>query len=396
MSVERPGTPFVPEPSPEDVVPPGPLPAGSVDPLPGLPLDPLRGLRPAGAPPVDLFVAGTVFFDMIFSGLSARPSLGTEVLTQGLGSGPGGVANLAVAARRLGLRTSLASAFGEDVYGDYLWSTLVEQERVDLSPSRRFPGWATPVTVSLAYDRDRSMVTYQEPSPLGLDALVGEPPAALACLTDLGGCGVEWARRARQAGAMLFAGACWDPTGAWSPDLLARLDGCEALLVNLAEASAYARTRDVRRALARLAEHVPVVVITCGRDGAQAVDARTGEYVAEPGLAVRALDPTGAGDVFAASFVLGTLAGWPLAPRLRFANLAAGLSVGHYGGSLGAPCWHVVAEWWARTCAAPGSDDRMRAAYGFVADLLPADIVPDVPRATPTIRLRVPEPRPAS
>jgi hypothetical protein len=141
---------------------------------------------------------------------------------------------------------------------------------------------------------------------------------------------------------------------------------------------------------------VPVVVVTRGGDGAVAVDARTGEYVAEPGLAVEALDPTGAGDVFAAAFVLGTLAGWSLPVRVRFANLAAGLSVGHYGGALGAPCWHVLAEWWARLLATTAPGDPLRAAYGFVADLLPADVVPDVPRATPTIRLRVPSPRAAS
>lgn len=39
---------------------------------------------------------------------------------------------------RLGLRTSLAAAFGDDDYGDFCWRTLEEQEAVDLSRSRRF------------------------------------------------------------------------------------------------------------------------------------------------------------------------------------------------------------------------------------------------------------------
>ena len=50
-----------------------------------------------------------------------------------MGSGPGGVANLAVACSRLGLKTSLAAAFGEDLYGDYCRQTLSIQEGVDLA-----------------------------------------------------------------------------------------------------------------------------------------------------------------------------------------------------------------------------------------------------------------------
>ena len=53
-----------------------------------------------------------------------------------MGSCPGGIANLAIAASRLGLRTSLAASFGDDLYGDFLVRTLVE-EGIDLSLSRR-------------------------------------------------------------------------------------------------------------------------------------------------------------------------------------------------------------------------------------------------------------------
>ena len=67
---------------------------------------------------------------------------GTELLAEGMGSCPGGIANLAVAASRLGLRTALASVFGDDVYGDFLWRTLAEQEGVDLSRSRAADGLA--------------------------------------------------------------------------------------------------------------------------------------------------------------------------------------------------------------------------------------------------------------
>src|SRR5262249_22154499 len=46
---------------------------------------------------LDVFLTGTVFMDVIFTGLPGPPVPGTEILTSGLGSAPGGVANLAVA-----------------------------------------------------------------------------------------------------------------------------------------------------------------------------------------------------------------------------------------------------------------------------------------------------------
>ncbi|MGH3388544.1 MAG: carbohydrate kinase family protein, partial [Actinomadura sp.] len=109
---------------------------------------------------LDVFLSGRVFMDMIFTGLPGLPPPGTELITDGLGSAPGGIANIAVAMSRLGLRVGLAAVIGDDMFGSYLWRALSEQEGVDLSRSRRLPGWPTPVTVSLAYDSDRSMVTY--------------------------------------------------------------------------------------------------------------------------------------------------------------------------------------------------------------------------------------------
>ena len=65
-----------------------------------------------------------------------------------------------------------------------------------------------------------------------------------------------------------------------------------------------------------------------------------------PALRVPALDPTGAGDVFGAGIVLGTLSGWPLADRVAFATLCSSLAVQQFGGSLAAPGWGDIADWW--------------------------------------------------
>ena len=149
----------------------------------------------------------------------------------------------------------------------------------------------------------------------------------------------------------------------------------------------YTDTTCPRAAAHALTEHVPLAVVTLGAEGAYAVDGRTGETASVPAIEVEALDPTGAGDVFVAGFVTGTLAGWPLADRLAFAGLTAALSVQEFGGSLSAPGWAEVAAWWRRVGEFDEQDPVALRRYAFLEDLLPAGGGRAWPlrRAVPTI-----------
>jgi sugar/nucleoside kinase (ribokinase family) len=323
---------------------------------------------------VDVFLSGLLFFDAVFTGLDQPPTLGTEVWTKGMGSGPGGIANFAVALRRYGLGTALSAAFGDDFYGRYCWQALAEEEGVDLSRSRRFAGWPTPVTVSLAYGGDRALVTHGAAAPCTVDDLVGEPPRSRAAIVHIGPGTTRWVTAAHAAGSLVFADVGWDPSHEWSPALLEQLAVCHAFMPNEREAMSYTRTATPRAALARLAELVPLAVVTRGGDGAIAIDATTGETASVPGLGVDVLDPTGAGDIFGASLVAGTLAGWPLVQRLRFANLAAALSVQRIGGAAAAPGWDGIARWW-RALSARADDADLLRDYAFLSDVIPAGLL---------------------
>ncbi|MFC7546507.1 carbohydrate kinase family protein [Plantactinospora sp. GCM10030261] len=355
--------------------------------------DPLAGIRQRDLAAMDVFMAGTVFLDIVFTGLPSAPKPGTEVWAAGMGSAPGGIANLAVAAARLGLRTGLAAGFGDDAYGDFCWRTL-RQEGVELTGSRRFTHWHTAVTVSMAVDRDRSMVTHGHELPVPVDEMIGRPPrsrAVVASLGDVAG-GIElpgWARRARADGALVFADVGWDPSGTWNPGLADQLAECHAFIPNAVEAMSYTHARTPEAALRRVADWVPLAVVTLGGDGAMAIDATTGEEERVPPLPTVALDPTGAGDVFGAGLVLGTVAGWPLRERLLFAGLCAGLAVQHFGGSLAAPGWGDLLDWWRHTTeiAATGDPTAVELAnrYGFLPHLLPSGPVCEVRRAHATL-----------
>ncbi|NGN63378.1 carbohydrate kinase family protein [Streptomyces sp. A7024] len=350
-------------------------------------LDPLADIRASGDPDFDVYLTGTVFLDIIFTGMDHAPIRGTENWARGMGLSPGGIANMATALARLGLRTTLATTFGADLYGDYCQETLAEHEGVDLTPTQRVAGWHSPVTVSMAYEGERTMVTHEHPAPPApADCVLPRSRAGVASLEP--GRAQDWIRNAAQQGSKIFADVGWDDSGRWDPAALLDLEHCHAFLPNATEAQHYTRTDSPEAAVRKLAELVPLAVVTKGPDGAVAVDAATGEYASVPGVAVEPLDPTGAGDVFVAGFMTGTLAGWPLADRLAFANLTAALSVEHFGGSLAAPGWTEVAAWWT-AARARGGDLAKR--YAFLNDLLPAELggCPSTrPRAVPTIGFR--------
>ncbi len=355
-------------------------------------VDPLAALRTPGEPPWDVYLTGTVFLDIIFTGLDSAPVRGTESWARGMGSSPGGVANMATALARLGLRTSLAAAFGDDHYGEYCWDALETGEGIDLTPSRTVPGWHSPVTVSMAYEGERTMISHGHEPPPDAD-LIGEgapecPPRARAAIASLTpGRRAPWIAQAARKGARIFGDVGWDDTGAWDLAGLPDLEHCEAFLPNAEEAMRYTGAACPRAAAHALTDHVPVAVVTLGADGAYAVDRRTGETAEVPAIAVEALDPTGAGDVFVAGFVTGTLAGWPLADRLAFGGLTAALSVQEFGGSLSAPGWSEIGAWWRKVQSVDRQDPAALRRYGFLAGLVPEEAARPWPlrRAVPTI-----------
>ncbi|WP_396627639.1 carbohydrate kinase family protein [Luteitalea sp.] len=93
---------------------------------------------------------------------------------------------------------------------------------------------------------------------------------------------------------------------------------------------------DLETALRQLREsHDGLLCATIGAEGAVALDGT--RFIHSPGFKVHAVDTTGAGDVFRAGFIYGTLQGWDTEHVLRFANAAAGLSCTRPGAIGGVP-----------------------------------------------------------
>ena len=352
--------------------------------------DPLAGQRRPDDPPLDVLTTGPLFFDLVFTGLPRLPEPGEELSSTGMGSCPGGIANLATATARLGLRTGLAAGFGDDAYADWMWEVLEADEHIDLSASRRFPGFHSAITVSMAFRGDRGMVTHAHPLPESMDKALLAAPASRAAAIDLSAASGSWPAL-RERGTLIFADCGYDESGHWDQSFLEPLRYCHGFTPNAVEAMGYTRTDRPTDAVRKLADLVPLAVVTDGVGGSFAIDSGTGEEAYCPSVVVEAIDPTGAGDVFAASIVLGTLAGWPLEHRLRFASLSSSLAVRQFGGSLAAPGWGDIADWWDKL-SQRAADGDLRAAfiardYGFLADLVPTHAVHGVRRAEGTFAL---------
>ena len=233
--------------------------------------DPLEDQRTEQDPPLDVLSTGTVFFDLIFTGLGRMPVPGEELYTRGMGSCPGGIANLATALARLGLRTGLVAGFGDDAYADWMWDVLSTSEHIDLSSSPRLKDFHSAITVAMTVEGDRAMVTHMHDLPEPLQPHILDAPRARAAVLDLAGETSWWPTLAAR-GTTLFADIGYDESGRWDTADLEPLRHCHAFTPNAVEAMGYTRTDSPARAVRALAELVPLAVVTDGVAGSYAID----------------------------------------------------------------------------------------------------------------------------
>jgi sugar/nucleoside kinase (ribokinase family) len=98
----------------------------------------------------------------------------------------------------------------------------------------------------------------------------------------------------------------------------------DLLIANEAEIRALTRMDDHEAAIAALAPKVPLLLVTRSEKGAIAVEG--GRRADDP-----VIDTTGAGDLFAAGFLLGVARERPLEQSLRMGAVAAAEVISHFG-----------------------------------------------------------------
>jgi len=118
------------------------------------------------------------------------------------------------------------------------------------------------------------------------------------------------------------------------PHCAALIDQVDFLIVSSGFLSEYTGISDPIEAFRSLGQGFHgFLAMTLGKNGAMAWVAE--QCIQFPGLSIKAIDTTGAGDIFHGAFIYGLLENWPLNKIMAFANSAAGLSCTALGAQSG-------------------------------------------------------------
>ncbi len=283
--------------------------------------------------PFDLICIGTALVDSLITGFDPEPvSASGYRADSGTLSVGGEAANAAMAAARLGLRTAIVCALGNDEAGDMVRRALM-RGGVDVSRISQAP--STPVsTLFIRRDGTRRSVTngahrynfHPERTPA---AFAGARALILGSLLrapfDDPGIILSVLKAARSSGQTVFADTKL-PNFRFLKlsDLEDALPLIDYLMPNEDEAAYLSGKKDPEEmADVLLSRGAQRVVIKLGARGCL-LKTRRGT-LRLPGYAVRAVDATGAGDNFAAGFVSELLRGAAVEEALRFANACGAL-----------------------------------------------------------------------
>ncbi|MBH5367497.1 ribokinase [Bradyrhizobium glycinis] len=296
-----------------------------------------------------VFVAGSINMDVVAIA-ERHPRIGETVAGRQVLYFPGGKgANQAVAASRLGARTTLIGRLGRDSFGAELKAFLGEQG-IDLGYVVETAETHTGTAIITVAEADNTIVVVP-----GANGLVGADDVSVVPLLkgDVAVSQFEiplpaiaaFFHRARAAGAVTVLNPA--PAQKMPGELLALVD---ILVLNetelgflagveLSESDAAARIIDVARQLQ--AHEDQTICVTLGKRGVLALAGR--EEIEVPGRVVKAVDTTGAGDCFVGALAEQLADGAALRDALTFANAAASISVQRMGAGPSMPTADEVA-----------------------------------------------------
>jgi len=242
-------------------------------------------------------------------------------ITEHLISCGGQVATTLATCAAMGLTTSYIGTLGSDEHGLHMRDEL-RRRGIDLSHVIvRDAG--NPFAVILLDDREGERVVLWKrdprvaltPAEINRDAIAS---ARLVHVDDVDlDASIEAARLAREGGRPVTS-----DIERTTDDVRALVDAVTIPIFAEHVPAALTGERDLARALAMLRR--PHHQMLC-------VMLAAGEFIEEPGIAVKTVDTTGAGDVFRGAFIYALLRGDRPRDILRFANAAAAVSCTRVG-----------------------------------------------------------------
>lgn len=312
----------------------------------------------------EVLVVGRYFVDLVLGGLPAPATPGREVFAERFDLCPGGAFTLAMGLHRLGHDVLWSVDFGNDVFSREVLE-LARRERLNETFFRFHDIPLRAVTVAVSDSSDRAMISYVDrvrPPALSDVVRICRPRMVMLPLLEYDDATRAGLRTVREMGGGVFMD-CQDVTGTLADRRLRdTLSLVDVFAPNATEAMGLTGASTVDDALRTLADVVDTVIVTCGPEGARA--ARGGRRYEVAGIAVDAVDTTGAGDCFDVGFIHGHLSGRSLSDCLAI-GVACGAAAVTGPGSSAALHLSELPRWLCRVPGRqPAGDARPNAVIG--------------------------------
>jgi 5-dehydro-2-deoxygluconokinase len=256
--------------------------------------------------------------------------------------------NVSVGTRRLGLRSALLTAVGDDQVGEFV-TAFLNREQVETRFIPCKPGRRTSAVILTIQPPDKFPLTFYRDNCADRFLTIDDvacAPVAESRVVFLTGTGLSHeparaatcaaAAAARSAGVPVvvdidYRADQWAGASAFAEQIRQLLRSATLAVGTEEELAAAAGTTDVARAVA--------TVIDCGVEALILKRGAKGSTVFRPHLPphdvapfrIEVLNVLGAGDAFASGFLYGYLQGWPLERAARMGNATGAIVVTRHG-----------------------------------------------------------------
>ena len=261
----------------------------------------------------------------------------------------GGPASTALATlSRIGVKTSFLGSVSDDIFGNQIVEGL-RREKIDFSHLKITPGHTSQFAFIAVNESTgaRTIFWHRGSVPHLRTEDVDLSPFRASSILHLDGlmmeASIEGARQARTLGwTVVMDGGTMREGSIELIPLVHVLIVSERFAQPLVEAHA-----GNEKALKALHELGPEkVVITLGQKGSIGSD--RGKLCFQKAYPVKAVDTTGAGDVYHGAYIFGLLERWPMQECMRFASAVAALKCREVGARKGIPRLGEVREFMKR------------------------------------------------
>jgi 5-dehydro-2-deoxygluconokinase len=256
--------------------------------------------------------------------------------------------NISVGTRRLGLRSALLTAVGDDQVGDFVLAFL-EREGIDTRFVPRKRGHRTSAVIMAIQPPDRFPLTFYRDHCADRELTeddVRNAPIAESAIVVMTGTGLshEPSRSATRLARTLAARAGrtvfidldyrahqWGARADYAGQIADLASGADIIVGTEEEVVAAADHDDLDTAIARVLTWKPgALIIKRGAAGAT-IRSASGSSIDVRPFHVTVLNVLGAGDAFASGVIAGLNRGWPLERAVRLGNATGAIVVTRHG-----------------------------------------------------------------